>query len=131
MKNDKIENYYNHSYKLGIVPKNLNKLKNKLFGIECNFEELNGIDFKKGCYVGQEVTARMKHKTTLRKGLAIVNTKGNVPFDTPIHANNKIVGKVFSSTNNQALAYLRFDLASKKMMAGEIEITYHRDNFND
>ena len=109
----------------------MNKLQNKLFGIECNFEELNGIDFKKGCYVGQEVTARMKHKTTLRKGLAIVNTKGNVPFDTPIHANNKIVGKVFSSTNNQALAYLRFDLASKKMMAGEIEITYHRDNFND
>ena len=41
LKNDKIENYYHHSHKLGIVPKNLNKLKNKLFGIECNFEELN------------------------------------------------------------------------------------------
>ena len=53
LKDGKIENYYNQSHKLGIVPKNLNKLKNKLFGIECNFEEINGIDFKKGCYVGQ------------------------------------------------------------------------------
>ena len=114
-----------------LIPEFGKELSSDSYILEYGFEALNGVDFKKGCYVGQEVTARMKHKTTLRKGLAIVNTKGNVPFDTPIHANNKIVGKVFSSTNNQALAYLRFDLASKKMMAGEIEITYHRDNFNE
>ena len=47
---------------LGIVPKNLNQLQNKAFGIECNYDELNGIDFKKGCYVGQENTARIKLK---------------------------------------------------------------------
>ena len=40
-----------------------------LFGIECNFEELNGIDFKKGCYVGQENTARIKLKNKLSKRL--------------------------------------------------------------
>ena len=57
LKDSKIENYYIQSHKLGIVPKNLNKLQNKLFGIECNYEALNGIDFKKGCYVGQENTA--------------------------------------------------------------------------
>ena len=67
LKDDKIENYYLQSHKLGIVPKNLNKLKNKLFGIECNFEELNGIDFKKGCYVGQENTARIKLKINFQK----------------------------------------------------------------
>jgi folate-binding protein YgfZ len=60
-------NYYAHSHKLGIVPKNLNKLQNKLFGIECNYEELNGIDFKKGCYVGQENTARIKLKINFQK----------------------------------------------------------------
>ena len=48
-----LKEYYSLSHSLGIVPKDLNKLKDKLFGIECNFEELNGIDFKKGCYVGQ------------------------------------------------------------------------------
>ena len=47
LKDDKVENYYLQSHKLGIVPKSLNKLQNKLFGIECNFEELNGIDLKK------------------------------------------------------------------------------------
>ena len=78
LKNDKIEKYHSHSHKLGIVPKNLNKLKNKLFGIECNFEELNGIDFKKGCYVGQENTARIKLKNKLSKRLLpieIINGK--------------------------------------------------------
>ena len=49
LKDDRIENYHMLSHKLGIVPKNLNKLQNKVFGIECNYEELNGIDFKKGC----------------------------------------------------------------------------------
>jgi len=63
--------------------------------------------------------------------LAIVETTGRVPLNTPIYANNKIVGKVFSCTNSQALAYLRFDSALKKMMAGKIEITYHKNSFLD
>ena len=54
---------------LGLFQKILNKLQNKLFGIECNYEELNGIDFKKGCYVGQENTARIKLKNKLSKRL--------------------------------------------------------------
>ena len=67
--NSNLEEYYSLSHNLGIVPKNLNKLQNKLFGIECNYEELNGIDFKKGCYVGQENTARIKLKNKLSKRL--------------------------------------------------------------
>ena len=69
LNSDKIDNYYSKSHKLGIVPKDLNKLQNNLFGIECNYEELNGIDFKKGCYVGQENTARIKLKNKLSKRL--------------------------------------------------------------
>ena len=65
LKISKIDEYYKLSHKLGIAQKNMNKLQNKLFGIECNFEELNGIDFKKGCYVGQENTARIKLKNKL------------------------------------------------------------------
>ena len=71
--NAKLEEYYSLSHSLGIVPKDLNKLKDKLFGIECNFEELNGIDFKKGCYVGQENTARIKLKNKLSKRLFPIN----------------------------------------------------------
>ena len=95
LKNDKLENYYIKSHELGIVPKNLNKLKNKLFGIECNFEELNGIDFKKGCYVGQENTARIKLKNKLSKRLFPLKViSGNLFEDEKIYNNGVEIGKV-------------------------------------
>ena len=95
LKDDKIEDYYYQSYKLGIVPKNLNKLKNKLFGIECNFEELNGIDFKKGCYVGQENTARIKLKNKLSKRLLPVKIiDGKLEEDETVYCNEVEIGKV-------------------------------------
>ena len=68
-----LKEYYSLSHRLGIVPKDFNKLQNKLFGIECNYEEINGIDFKKGCYVGQENTARIKLKNKLSKRLLPIN----------------------------------------------------------
>ena len=95
LKDDNIENYYIKSHKLGIVPKNLNQLKNKLFSIECNYEELNGIDFKKGCYVGQENTARIKLKNKLSKRLfpiKIIN--GTLSEDEKIYSNDAEIGKV-------------------------------------
>jgi hypothetical protein len=112
-----------------LIPEFGKELSSDSYILEYGFENLNGVDFKKGCYVGQEVTARMKHKSQLRKGLTIVETTGRVPFDTQIYANNKVVGKVYSSTKNQALAYLRFEFATRKMTAGEVEITYNANNF--
>jgi len=95
LKDDKIEDYYILSHKLGIVPKNLNKLKNKLFGIECNFEELNGIDFKKGCYVGQENTARIKLKNKLSKRLLPVEIiDGKLDEDEKVYSNDIEIGKI-------------------------------------
>ncbi len=95
LKNDKIENYHILSHKLGIVPKDLNKLKNKLFGIECNFEELNGIDFKKGCYVGQENTARIKLKNKLSKRLLPIEIiDGELIENEGVFNNNVEIGKV-------------------------------------
>ena len=95
LKDDNINNYYDLSHKLGIVPKNLNKLKNKLFGIECNFEELNGIDFKKGCYVGQENTARIKLKDKLSKRLLPIEIiNGQLDEDEKIYNNDVEIGKV-------------------------------------
>ncbi len=95
LKDDNIEDYHNQSHKLGIVPKNLNKLKNKLFGIECNFEELNGIDFKKGCYVGQENTARIKLKNKLSKRLLPVKIiDGKLEEDETIYCNDIEIGKI-------------------------------------
>ena len=95
LKDDKIENYHIKSHKLGIVSKNLNKLQNKIFGIECNFEELNGIDFKKGCYVGQENTARIKLKKKLSKRLLPIKiVDGELSEDEKIYNNKVEIGKV-------------------------------------
>ena len=95
LKSDKIENYYIQSHKLGIVSKNLNKLQNKLFGIECNYEELNGIDFKKGCYVGQENTSRIKLKNKLTKRLMPIKIiSGKLSEEEKIYNNNVEIGKV-------------------------------------
>ena len=90
-----IKDYYSFSHKLGIVPKDFNKLQNKLFGIECNYEELNGIDFKKGCYVGQENTARIKLKNKLSKRLFPINIiKGELIEGESIYFNESEIGKV-------------------------------------
>lgn len=87
--------------------------------LELNFEALNGVDFKKGCYVGQEVTARMKHKTELRKGLAKVAITGNAPAGSPITSDGKPAGTLHTIAGNQALAYLRFDRAKGTLKAGD------------
>ena len=90
-----LKEYYSISHGLGIVPKDLNKLKDKLFGIECNFEELNGIDFKKGCYVGQENTARIKLKNKLSKRLFPINVINGKLYKGESIFNNEIeIGKV-------------------------------------
>jgi len=95
LKDSKVDEYYKFSHELGIAQKDMNKLQNKLFGIECNLEELNGIDFKKGCYVGQENTARIKLKNKLSKRLlAIQLISGKLTEGEPIYANDTEIGKV-------------------------------------
>ena len=100
LKTANAEDYYNLSHKLGISQVDNIYLQNKIFGIECNFEELNGIDFKKGCYVGQENTARIKLKNKLNKKLfAIKIIEGNINGDE-IFLENKEVGKLLIKNKN-------------------------------
>ena len=91
--------------------------------LEQGFEALHGVDFRKGCYVGQEVTARMKHKTDLRKGLVRVHVSGTVVEGMPITADGKDVGRLHTIAGTHALAYLRFDRADGPMAAGTATLT--------
>ena len=86
--------YYELSHKLGIAQINTKNLQEKIFGLECNFEKLNGIDFKKGCYVGQENTARMKLKNKLRKKLVPIKSDKTLKVGTDLNFNNKKIGQV-------------------------------------
>lgn len=86
--------------------------------LEAGFERMKGVDFRKGCYVGQEVTARMHHKTELKKGLETVAITGTAPIGTEITAEGRAAGRLFSQSGDRAIAYLRFDRATGPMQAG-------------
>lgn len=102
-------------------------LPNDSYLLEHGFERLNGVDFRKGCYVGQEVTARMKHKTELRKGLAIVAVDGLAEVGTEIVSGGKPVGTLFTQSGGRGLAYLRFDRATGAMEAGGAQVSRLED----
>ncbi|NOZ67343.1 MAG: folate-binding protein YgfZ [Alphaproteobacteria bacterium] len=90
--------------------------------LEGNMEELHGVDFDKGCYVGQEVTARMKHRTSLKKRLLPVTVEGDLPArGTEItDENGKKVGDIRSGFQGRAMGYFRL----AHMTFGK---TYHCD----
>ena len=92
--------------------------------LEAGFDALHGVDFRKGCYVGQEVTARMKHKTELRKGLRTVLVEGSAPVGTEITTEEgKQAGTLYSQSGGRGIAYLRLDRARGRMQAGDAVVT--------
>ncbi len=91
--------------------------------LETGFDRLHGVDFRKGCYVGQEVTARMKHKTELKKGLVRVVISKPVPVGTVIEADGKEAGTIYTQSGGAGIAYLRHDRASQPMTAGPAVVT--------
>jgi folate-binding protein YgfZ len=100
LKSTKHEEYYNLSFELGIAQQNTDKLKNKIFGIECNFDELNAIDFKKGCYIGQENTSRIKLKNKITKRLLPIKLiEGYISAGQSIFIEKTEIGKVLIDKN--------------------------------
>ena len=89
------DKYYTKSFNLGIPQINLSKLKEKIFGIENNLDELGGIDFQKGCYIGQENTSRIKLRNKLRKGiLPIKKISGEIYDNDIIKYKDAEIGKI-------------------------------------
>jgi len=105
-----------------VVPESGVELTPDTFILEAGFERLHGVDFRKGCYVGQEVTARMKHKTELRKGLTRVRIDGHAPVGTEITAAGRNVGTLFTQNGGKAITHIRFDKVQAEMQAGEARI---------
>ena len=87
-------NYLKTAHTEGIPIQGIKNLQDNLFSLESNFEELNAIDFKKGCYVGQENTARMKLKNKVRRKLIPIVAKNNLKILDEIKFKDKVVGKI-------------------------------------
>ncbi len=93
----KNNDYFTNAHEAGVPIKKLKNLQNNLFGLEANFEEFTAIDFKKGCYIGQENTARMKLKNKLRKKLFPLNSDSSLEVGSEITYKNNTIGKLLIS----------------------------------
>lgn len=107
------------------IPETLRELiPDSTYILEAGFERINGVDFKKGCYVGQEVTARMKHKTELRKGFVPVGLSNPVPEGTEILSDGRAAGHICTVAGREAIAYLRLDRAKGSLRAADEMVIY-------
>lgn len=106
-----------------IIPESgIELIPNDSYILEAGLDRLNGVSFRKGCYVGQEVTARMRHKTELKKGLVRVAIDGAAPIGTPIMAGDRVAGTLFTQSGGFGLAHLRIDWAQGDMQAGDARL---------
>ena len=108
------------------IPEMGRELDAESYILEMGFEGLNGVDFRKGCYVGQEVTARMKHKTELRKGLVRLVSDADIPENADVVSNGKVIGRTHTSAGKRALAYLRYDRVDDDISVNDIPVTWQK-----
>ncbi len=118
-----------HRLKLGIPESATDLIVNDSYILEADFERLKGVDFRKGCYVGQEIVARMKFKTELRKGLCAVTVTGSAPPMTLLHApDGKNAGILLSNRDGHGIAHLRFDRATAPMSDSDKKVQVERSD---
>jgi len=109
------EDYEDRRLELGLPDGSRDIEVDKRFILEANFAELNGVDFEKGCYVGQEMTARMTYRGSLKKRLLPVTFEGELPpSGTVVLCNGKKAGHIMSGqkskeNDNWAMALIRLE----------------------
>ena len=106
--------YHAHRIRLGIAEGGLDYVYGDTFPHEANFDRTGGVDFHKGCYVGQEVVSRMQHKTQVRKRVVPVYFDDPaLPLGADIVAGDLSIGRMGSSIAGQGLALIRLDRAEE------------------
>ena len=101
-------------------------IRNKSLLLEMRFDELNGISWSKGCYMGQEVTARMKYRNTVKKKIYTVKIDFKNSLTDEIFFENKVIGSLHSHNNYMGLAFLKTDFDSTNhlhFLSGDSQIT--------
>ena len=101
------------------VPDSGDLTPDTIFALDAGLEELNGVSFKKGCYVGQEVTSRMKHRASARRRFLIAEIEGDAPvLGTAIEAQGRVVGEWATACGGTGLALVRLDRLAETEAAG-------------
>ncbi|MDE2165905.1 MAG: folate-binding protein YgfZ [Alphaproteobacteria bacterium] len=116
--------YDRHRLALGVPDGSRDLEVEKSILLENGFEELNGVDFDKGCYMGQELTARTKYRALIRKRLVPVKVDGPLPAPgTPVTHNGEEVGEMRSGRDDVGLAMVKLDALAGPLSAGEAKLT--------
>lgn len=117
---------------LGIPDTGIDLIADKSMPLESGFDELHGVDFEKGCYVGQEVTARMKHRNLVKKRLFPITFEGGVADGATVKCGDVDAGEVRSAMAGRGIALLRLDLVEKGGLAVDgVEITPEKPDWAD
>ena len=104
------EHYERHRIECGVPDSTRDLEPDAFFPLDCNFEELHGVDFAKGCYVGQELTSRMKHRATSRRRfLPVAAGEGLPPAGTKLTIGETDIGEMRGSLGPMGLALIRLD----------------------
>ncbi len=115
-----LTDYAAHRIALGVPEGGVDFAYGDAFPHEADMDQLNGVDFKKGCFVGQEVVARMQHRGTTRNRVLKVMLEGAAPPPGAIvMAGDTRIGVMGSSAGAQGLALLRIDRAEEAAQAGQ------------
>ena len=102
--------YETHRIALGVPRGGLDFIFGDTFPHDADMDQLGGVDFHKGCYVGQEVVARVEHRGTARTRIVPVAFDGAAPdAGVPVMAGDKAVGTMGSAAAGQGLAQIRLD----------------------
>jgi tRNA-modifying protein YgfZ len=89
-----------------------------VFPHDVNLDQVHGVSFSKGCYVGQEVVSRMQHRGTARRRIVIAHSDGPLTSRAEVTINGRPVGALGTAVQNEALALVRIDKAKDAMDAG-------------
>ncbi len=114
-----LADYHSNRILLGIADSSADIGSGELFPHETNLDQLNGVDFKKGCYVGQEVVSRTEHRSTARKRMIPVDFTQDAPATgSDVRSGDKSIGTLLSSSGSRAIALVRLDRAKSAIDGG-------------
>lgn len=123
-----VDAYHQMRLALG-VPEGSDFGSEKIFALDAGLEELHGVSFTKGCYIGQELTSRMKHRATARKRILVAAAQSDLPQSGSLTRGGGEIGEILSSYGPRAFALVRLDRLEEtqgEIAAGEIPVELSR-----
>ncbi|HEU0094856.1 MAG TPA: hypothetical protein VFQ52_00265, partial [Rhizomicrobium sp.] len=123
-----------HAARLALgVPEGADFGSEKIFALDGGLEELNGVSFTKGCYIGQELTSRMKHRATSRKRILRIAADASLPqIGTPVAVGAVEIGEIVSTYGANGFALVRLDRLDETpgaASAAGIPVVLHRPSW--